>query len=214
MNKNQKDIDILLNQSMTNLKINFEKEKSDIKYEEYNFNKTNLWNISNILNENDTLLIISWLPKKPIKFELLFDTKRDGDNSSTFHDKCDGKNPTLIVIKSNNGYTFGGYVTSAWNANNSNINAYNSFIFSLNQKQKYNASSEKNAIIYGGSRENKQDSYMFKIGCCDIRILHNCTSNPKNNTTCDTFSVPSQNILNGGTANFIVSNLEVYEVKY
>ena len=105
-------------------------------------------------------------------------------------------------------------MTSAWNANNSNINAYNSFIFSLNQKQKYNASSEKNAIIYGGSRENKQDSYMFKIGCCDIRILHNCTSNPKNNTTCDTFSVPSQNILNGGTANFIVSNLEVYEVKY
>ena len=215
MNKNQKEINTLLNQSMTNLQINFEKEKCNIKYEEYKFGpKSILWNISNILNENDALLIISWLPKKPLKFNLLFDTKRDGDNSSTFHDKCDGKCPTLIVIKSSIGYVFGGYVTSPWNANNSNINAPNSFIFSLNQKQKYNASSENNYIINGGSRNNQQDSIMFKIGCCDIQVKHNCTSNNQNYTNCDRFSVPSKNILNGGNAYYTVSNLEVYEVKY
>ena len=55
---------------------------------------------------------------------------------------------------------------------------------------------------------------MFKIGCCDIQIRHNCTSNNQNGTNCDKFSVPSQNILNGGNRYFTVSNLEVYEIKY
>ena len=55
---------------------------------------------------------------------------------------------------------------------------------------------------------------MFRIGCCDIQIRHNCTSNNQNKTNCDTFSVPSKNILNGGNAYYTVSNLEVYEVKY
>ena len=55
---------------------------------------------------------------------------------------------------------------------------------------------------------------MFKIGCCDIQVKHNCTSNNQNYTNCDRFSVPSKNILNGGNAYYTVSNLEVYEVKY
>ena len=55
---------------------------------------------------------------------------------------------------------------------------------------------------------------MFKIGCCYIQIRHNCMNSNQNYTNCDKFSVPSQNILNGGYANFTVSNLEVYEKKY
>ena len=98
INKNQKEIDILFNQSMKNINIIFDEEKSDLKFNEYFFNGGELWKLSNILNENDSKLIISWLPNKPSKYNLLFDTKRDGDYSSTFHDKCDGKSPTLIVI--------------------------------------------------------------------------------------------------------------------
>ena len=55
---------------------------------------------------------------------------------------------------------------------------------------------------------------MFRIGCCDIRILHNCTANNQNSTNCDKFNVQPQNLLNGGNQNFVVSNLEVYEIKY
>jgi hypothetical protein len=172
-------------------------------------------NFSKILNENDITLLKSWLPNKPSNINLLFDTQRDGDSSSTFHDKCDGKSPTLVVIKSKNGYVFGGYATSPWQANNDNpISAPNSFIFSLNQKQKYYASSQQNSIINGGNRSNQRDSMMFRIGCCDINIKHNCTNNGQNQTNCDKFSVPSQNILNGGNRYFTVSNLEVYEIKY
>lgn len=211
INRNQKDINELLNQAMKNTKINFEEDKNNIKYEEYIFNG-NLFNLSSILNNENIELIKSWLPNKNILFNLLFDTKRDGDNSSTFHDKCDGKNPTLVLIKSDSGYCFGGYVTSAWLSNNSTIKAPNSFIFSLNQKQKYLASSQDNYVIHGGTRDNQKDSIMFKIGCCDISIRHNCTANNQNGTNCDKFSVPSANILNGGNRYFRVANLEVYEV--
>lgn len=136
INKNKKETNLLLSESMKNLEISFNENESNIVYKEYDINLYNFF-ISNILKENDKNLIISWLPNKPSKIKLLFDTKRDGDYASTFHDKCDGKCPTLVVIKSNTGYIFGGYVTSAWIANNSNIEAQNSFIFSLNQKQKY-----------------------------------------------------------------------------
>ena len=55
---------------------------------------------------------------------------------------------------------------------------------------------------------------MFKIGCCDIQIKHNCTADDNQNyTNCDIFSVQPQNYLNGGNNYFCVSNLEVYEIK-
>lgn len=147
-------------------------------------------------------------------FQILFNTKIDGDNASTFHDKCDGKSPTLIIIKSNSENIFGGYVTSPWSANNSDIYAQNSFIFSLNQKQKYYAKSQDMSTIYGGERNNQKDSMMFKVGCCDIQIRHNCTNTNQNSTNCDRYAANPQNILNGGNKNFTVSNLEVYEIKY
>ena len=135
VNKNNKKVNLLLNQPLKNIKLNFDEKESIIKYEEYNFNNYMGIKSSSILSENDINLLISWLPNKPSKINLLFDTKIDGDNSSTFHNKCDGKYPTLIIIKTNTNYIFGGYITSAWNANNSNINAPNSFIFSLNYKK-------------------------------------------------------------------------------
>lgn len=171
VNKNNKKTDLMLNHPLKNLKINFSEKECVINYEEYIFNTIGI-KCSNILNENDINLLISWLPNKPSAINLLFDTVRDGDNSSTFHEKCDGKYPTLIIIKSNTDCIFGGYVTSAWVANNNNINAPNSFVFSLNQKQKYYATSQQNSIINGGDKTNQKDSMMFKIGCCDIQIKH------------------------------------------
>ena len=214
VNQNKKKVNELLDQSLINLNINFDENQSIIKYEEYNINTGKGLKISKILNDDDINLLVSWLPNKQSKINLLFDTTKDGDNASTFHNKCDGKSPTLVIIKSNSNYKFGGYVTASWIANNNNnINSPNSFIFSLNQKKKYYASSQQNSIINGGSNSNQKDSAMFHIGCCDIRIKHNCTNTNQNSTNCDKFAVTPQNILNGGNQNFVVSNLEVYEIK-
>ena len=212
VNHNKRKVNELLEQSLINLNIKFDENQSIIKFEEYNISNGKVLKQSKILNNDDIALLMSWLPNKQSKINLLFDTTKDGDNASTFHNKCDGKGPTLVIIKSNHGNIFGGYITASWAANNGNINAPNSFIFSLNQKKKYYAS-QQNSIINGGSNNNQKDSYMFYIGCCDIRIRHNCTKNEQNSTNCDKFSVTPQNILDGGNSNYLVLNLEVYEVK-
>lgn len=214
INKNNKKVNSLLSSSLKNLKIKFDEKEIIIKYEEYVFNQSMEIKYSNILKENDINLLLSWLPNKPSKVTLLFDSKRDGDSASTFHEKCDNKKPTLIIIKSNTNNIFGGYVTSSWTPNNSSVNSPNSFLFSINQRQKYFASSQENSIINGGTNNNQKDSMMFQIGCCDIRMRHNFTVNNQNSTNCDKFSVYPKNILNGGNNDFTVSNLEVYEIKY
>ena len=207
-------MNLLFEQNLSNLNINFDENQSIIKFDEYYINAGKGLKQSKILNDDDISLLISWLPNKPSKINLLFDTTKDGDNASTFHNKCDGKNPTLVIIKSDSDCKFGGYVTAPWVANNDNtINAPNSFIFSLNQKKRYYASNQQNSIINGGYKNDQRDSMMFRIGCCDIQIRHNCTANSQNKTNCDKFAVTPQNILNNGNAYFYVKNLEVYEIK-
>ena len=57
-------------------------------------------------------LMASWLPGK--RFELLFRMSFDGDTVEAFHSKCDGKGPTVTLIRSKNDCVFGGYAGSSW----------------------------------------------------------------------------------------------------
>ena len=53
-----------------------------------------------------------WLPGK--RFELLFRMSVDGGTAAAFHSKCDGKGPTVTLIRSDNDCVFGGYAGSSW----------------------------------------------------------------------------------------------------
>ena len=52
--------------------------------------------------------------KKDIKFNLLYQISRDGDRTSTFYNKVKDKAPTLILVKTKEGYTCGGYTSITW----------------------------------------------------------------------------------------------------
>ena len=67
-----------------------------------------------------------------IKFDLIFRMSKDGDQSKDFHNNCDNKDPTLILIETVKGYIFGGYTPLNWD----NIGFQNdeeTFIFSINK---------------------------------------------------------------------------------
>ena len=49
------------------------------------------------------------------KWKLLYRASEHGYIAKTFHECCDDKGPTLIVIKSREGWIFGGYTTKSWN---------------------------------------------------------------------------------------------------
>jgi len=55
---------------------------------------------------------------KKLKFGLLYQASKDGYSGSTFHGKCDGKGPTITIIK-NASNIFGGFSADSWNTNGS-----------------------------------------------------------------------------------------------
>ena len=50
------------------------------------------------------------------KWKLLYRASEHDYTAKSFHDYCDDKGPTLIVIKSSGGWIFGGYTTQSWKA--------------------------------------------------------------------------------------------------
>jgi hypothetical protein len=64
------------------------------------------------------------------KWTLIYRASQDGFEASSFHDKCDDKPNTLIIIKSTNGNVFGGYTEQSWSGSGYKVDP-NAFIFSL-----------------------------------------------------------------------------------
>ena len=48
------------------------------------------------------------------KWRLLFKASEHDFSSKSFHTYCDGKGPSLIIIKCTGGWVFGGYTTQSW----------------------------------------------------------------------------------------------------
>jgi len=66
------------------------------------------------------------------KWRLIYQASVDGFDS--FHSKCDGVRNTLLIVKSNKNYIFGGYTTADWSSSKINSGIKydaNAFLFSL-----------------------------------------------------------------------------------
>jgi hypothetical protein len=50
------------------------------------------------------------------RFKLLFRSSRDGASAAAFHSRCDGKGPTLTLIRDTAGNVFGGYAAVQWSS--------------------------------------------------------------------------------------------------
>lgn len=98
---------------------------------------------------------------KELKLTLLFRASRDGNNNKAYHDLCDGIAPTINIIKSKNGYTFGGYTDCKLDSKRGCTKTYNSFVFSFNKKKIYDG---KN----GGYFHCGTDCGPFFCGCVGV----------------------------------------------
>ena len=80
----------------------------------------------------------SKLQNKKISFNLLFKATKDGQNSSDFHKRCDGKVQQLVFIKTTKGEIFGGYTEIGFNNRDGSDKDNNAFVFSLFTRKIYN----------------------------------------------------------------------------
>ncbi len=182
-----------------------ENEINDIKYVLKKFKESKILN-----NKDEVIMISNWIkPNSKIKFNLLYQISRDGDNISTFYNKVKNKCPTLIIVKSKSGYKFGGYTTNTWEPNGNYKKDELAFLFSLNKKKKYNIKNDQiQNAIYGHS------SFFAFGGGHDLMISDKCTSNNKNYCYSYSYNTTEQYELNGGQYQFYVDELEVYNVEF
>ena len=117
-------------------------------------NKNRYFKDSSIVKLEDEDTIMTWFEKKPSQFNKLLDSKIDGDSTNAFENKCAKKCPTMVFVKTTNGYRFGGFTTILW-TNGSYGKDNKAFLFSLDRKEKYNITDENYAnIYYSGSSFN------------------------------------------------------------
>ena len=68
----------------------------------------------------------------------LYKATDDGFQAAKFHSLCDKKGPTLTLIKTVAGHTFGGFTTISWDSSGDNYkNDTQSFLFSVDKQTKY-----------------------------------------------------------------------------
>ena len=165
-------------------------------------------NKSSVINKEEIDLFMNWLDQKPKKIKLLLDSKIDGDLTQTFYNKCGGKFPTVVFVKTTKGKRFGGYCSIGWeNKKGENRKDINNFIFSLDKKKKYKIKNPNYAI--------QTDSDYFAFGRdCDFYIYNKCTSYTFNyNQNTGTYETTEKYELNGEYT-FAVSSYEVYQIEY
>lgn len=70
-----------------------------------------------ITSFDDENTLLSWMSDEPsdAKWGILYKATRDGFKPANFHKRCDGKSPTLVVIKSGENI-FGGYARKPWSS--------------------------------------------------------------------------------------------------
>ena len=171
-------------------------------------NKNRYFKDSSIVKLEDEDTIMTWFEKKPSQFNKLLDSKIDGDSTNAFENKCAKKCPTMVFVKTTNGYRFGGFTTILW-TNGSYGKDNKAFLFSLDRKEKYNITNENNANYL-----NSGSFFQFGGGA-DLRLYNNCTSNKSNFVSNYSFTtVPANYAINGGEKYFTVSSYEVYQIEY
>ena len=163
---------------------------------------------SNIINQKEEKIIKSWFNTKILSAELLYDTNTDGDSIDDFKKKCYGQFPTLVLIRTDMGFMFGGYATTAWK-DNGPITDYNSFVFSFNPDKKYNVTMPRYALFGCNSKEK----VLFQFGSLCFKIEDNCTKTG-NNVIRGSGYEKGLNDLIKGDHKFRVSRLEIFKVNF
>ena len=184
--------------------------------------------ILNFVQRRDLLKLIGF--DDTDKWDLLYRGSLHGFKAEDFHSKCDGAAKTLTIVKSNNSNIFGGYTEAQWDMSGATKLDPNSFIFSLENKEKtplkINVKKNNIAIFCSSSYgptfgyEYKYRQYHDKYG--NYRqgnsLVYDLSISDQSNLKSESFSSLESSysyglnkyILANGE-NFLVEDIEVYK---
>jgi hypothetical protein len=70
----------------------------------------------------------------------------DGDEAEDFHSKCDGKQRTVTLCRSENGVCFGGFTSKKWESYGSYIEDTTALLFNLTHQSVFKVKDASSAI--------------------------------------------------------------------
>mgnify|MGYP002624336388 CR=1 FL=1 len=213
-------------ESLQNYDNNETEENSYIIKSRFSQNRTNLNPIFNTIDkqilseeevveisdvierENELNLIKDKLGKSNLSLALLYKASRDGDDAEIFHSRVDNIKNNITFIKTNKGVRFGGFTKQSWDGNNIFKEDDSAFIFSLTKLKTYDVNQKESAIwcypnngpIFGG----------YQIDIFDRFMSRDSNKTGKKGSGYDTYEDFE---LNNGEKNFVVDELEVYEIQ-
>ena len=157
--------------------------------------------INNVVNKIQEKL------KKGAKFKIIYKAAELGDKASTFHQKCDNIEMSLVIIETIKGVRFGGFTTKPWEGNCTQKIDNDAFVFSIDKKKIYDVIPNEPAV----GCYPKFGPVFFG---CQIRIYDNFFK--KVSTTCHrrlNYKTTQDYELNNGEQSYIVKDIEVYSIE-
>eukprot|EP01084_Bolivina_argentea_P099422 178726_1 len=137
---------------------------------------------SSILNGNEKIILADHILKNKINdgendgIHLLFRATRDGFSEKKFHELCDNKGATVVIIKNNTGSTYGGFTTKHWKSDKHrhDVRDDKSFVFRIindRQVQQKRCIGILNYAYYG-------PAFGINTSNLDIFLCGDCNTNP------------------------------------
>jgi len=143
------------------------------------------------------------------KFSLIYRATIDGDAFDTFHSKCDGIGPTIILFKTDKNRKWGAYTSYPWNSSSGCDHSTNTkyFLYNITDKKKYIPKK-------GVTRSNGGHNYVWfcdtmGISNNSILAINGGTENPGNSSRYENY-IKEYEIT--GEKTFTCVELEVYKV--
>ena len=141
------------------------------------------------------------------KYRLLYKATRDGDSASKFHSMCDNYSNLIVLIETADGVRFGGYTSSKFKGSSHMKKDNSAFLFSLDLKKVYKIKPEEYAIYcypnsgpsFSRGSLHVPDNFFVKYG--------------KTGTKGGPYQFEVDYELNNGKKQFIIKELEVFQVK-
>ena len=143
-----------------------------------------------------------------IRYRLLYKASRDGDSANKFHNLCDEVNNIIILIKTKIGLRFGGFTSNKFRTTSHLKFDNKAFLFSLDNKKIYKIIPGEYAIY---CYENTGPCFAKRSLYIPNKFFK------KLGKTClagGPFQFKENYELNGGTEQFNVEEMEVFQIKF
>lgn len=180
---------------------------------------------SKIASESEMKFVFDHLiflyPDRKFSISLIFTSYENNQRSTVdssaeaFHKACDGKGPTLTLVKDTKGFIFGGFTNVEWGSTVKFEPDDDGFLFSLNKKK---------IILRDGGINRFSMNSLNKFGPTfgnghDLNISNNCTQNRNSyNDLKTSYGVKDHEVskyyLNGGKKYFQVDKYEVFSLEF